>query len=154
MNEGAPTVTLVCGPPGAGKTSYVMARAEHGDLILDVDRLFEALSGLPAYDTPDELLPFVMEARNAVLKRLARRHKVRHAWVVMCGANVRERQALRDLLRAEVVVLEVAADECVRRITADARRQGRGDMWKGLVEEWWREYGPWPTDTVLKADHA
>ncbi len=128
-----------------------MAHAERGDLIVDVDRLFEALSGLEIYDTPDELLPFVLEARNAAIRRLTRRHKVKRAWIVTCGAKSSERQTLRRNLRAEVVILAVSEAECVRRIKADVRRKGNHAMWEKLVREWWAEYRAMPGEIMLVA---
>lgn len=138
----ATQVTLVCGPPGSGKTSYVREHARRGDLILDLDAIFMAISGLPWYDKPEELLPFAAEARDAILRRLERPSNVRRAWVIMSGAKRQERESLRQRLRAKVVMLDVPADECMRRIKQDQRRAHQVEEWRGLVERWWREYEP------------
>ncbi|HHV61139.1 MAG TPA: AAA family ATPase [Firmicutes bacterium] len=138
----ATQVTLVCGPPGSGKTSYVREHARRGDLILDLDAIFMAISGLPWYDKPEELLPFAAEARDAILRRLERPSNVRRAWVIMSGAKRQERESLRQRLRAKVVMLDVPADECMRRIKQDERRAHQVEEWRGLVERWWREYEP------------
>ena len=133
-------VTIVCGPPGSGKTRYVREHAVRGDLILDVDALYMALSGLDWYDKPDELLPFVAEARDAVIRRLERPSEVKRAWVITTGAKKHERDALARRLRAKVVVLDVPAEECLRRIANDERRAHQLEKWHRLVDEWWREY--------------
>ena len=135
-------VTLVCGPPGSGKTTYVREHARPGDLIVDVDALWSAVSGLDWYDKPDALLPFVLAAREALIRRLAQANSIRHAWVITAGASSYDRDQYARRIGAHVVVLEVDADECLRRIATDARREARGSVWPGLVRDWWRDYQP------------
>lgn len=132
-------VTVVCGPPGSGKTTYVRERAEHGDLIVDLDAIYAALSGLDPYDKPDALLPFVLTARDAIIARLAQHSDVRHAWLITSGADATQRDQFAHQLGASVVVLDVDAAECLRRIEADPDRQGKRP-WARLVREWWETY--------------
>lgn len=140
-------VTVVCGPPGSGKTTYVRDRAERGDLIVDLDAIYAAISGLPTYDKPDELLPFVLTARDAIVARLARQSDVRHAWLITSGANPTQRDQFRRQLGAEVVVLEVDGAECLRRINADPERDGKRP-WQRLITEWWQAYERTEADVV------
>ena len=44
--------------------------------------LFEALSFLPHKDKPDELLPFVCQARNAVIEKLLRPSEIGRAFLI------------------------------------------------------------------------
>lgn len=135
-------VTIVCGPPGSGKTTYVRERARPGDLIDDLDAIFAAISGLPWYHKPPELLPFAAEARDAILRRLERPSCVERAWVITSGAKRQEREALAQRLKARVVVLTVPPEECLRRIRQDERRAHQADQWETLVRRWWEEYEP------------
>lgn len=141
---GKPTVpvTLVCGPPASGKTTYVRDRARRGDLIVDLDAIFVAITGLDWYVKPDALLPFAMEARDALLDRLGRPSDIRHAWVIASGAKHADRERLRQRLNANVVVLEVDPAECHRRLLADERRGDRAEQWMEIVRRWWRDYEP------------
>lgn len=132
-------VTVVCGPPGSGKTTYVHNHAHRGDLILDLDAIFAALSGLATYDKPDALLPFVFAARDAIIARLAQHSDVRHAWIITSGADAAQRDQFAHQLGAEVVVLDVDPSECLRRIEADPERHGKRP-WARLVREWWETY--------------
>jgi predicted kinase len=130
------TVTVVCGPPGAGKTTYVLSRAKRGDLIVDLDRIFEAVSGLPLYDKPDALAPFVWQARDAILDRLSRPSDITNAWIITSGARRKDRAALAARLRAEIVVLDTAAEECKRRLVDRPATR----PWNTLIEQWWADY--------------
>lgn len=139
----AAPVTVVCGPPGAGKSRYIRERAEPGDLVVDLDMIFSALGGgLPMHsDHPRHLLPFAMEARAAVVERLRQPSDVRRAWIPTMGASHEERQRYRDA-GAEVVVLDVPVAVCLARIAADQERDNRGDheLYERLVTKWWTEY--------------
>lgn len=138
---GAPVpVTIVTGPPGAGKTTYVQKHAQWGDLILDVDALYSALSGLPWYEKPSALLPFVLDARDAVLNRLLSASELRQAWLITSEADHAELQRLKARYSARLLVLEVDQAECLRRITADPRRAGLAHHWSPLIARWWDTY--------------
>lgn len=148
---GETRVFIICGPPGSGKTSYVHSKMRHDDLVVDVDLLFQAVGGgLPMYEKPSSLLPFVCEARDAIYRRLTRSSDVVQAWVIMGGAKADTRNNLRKRLNATVTVLEVNQSECYRRINQDERRKGTWELWKPIVDRWWREYEPCDTDTVIK----
>ncbi len=142
-------VTIVAGPPGGGKSSYVAEHKLWGDLVVDMDALYHALTGLPWYDKPDALLPFVAAARDAVITRLARASNVRHAWIITGQSDLFELVALKDRLGAkQLVMLETSPTECLRRIAQDPRRAERHEHWQELVRHWWETY------QATKAQHA
>ncbi len=131
-------VTVVCGPPGAGKTTYVTEHAKPGDLIVDFDALYSALSGRPLYSKADALLPFVSEAHDAVVERLRTRSNVNHAWLIEMAPRREQRQAYeRD--GADVILLATPTAECLRRIAADELR-ANWEGWRALVRDWWATY--------------
>lgn len=133
-------VTIVVGPPGAGKTTLVRERARAGDLIVDVDALYHALGGLPWYDKPIGLLPYVLAARDAVLEQLQKPAHIYRAWVITASGDRAQLQALQERLDAAVIALEVSPSECMRRIMRDERRARQADQWEALVARWWREW--------------
>ncbi len=143
--------TIVGGPPGAGKSTYVAAQFKPGDILVDVDALFVALSGLPMYDSRRTvLLPFVFEARHAILLRLSRTSQVRRAWIVTTESDARKLRSMSDDLGAALVVLAVPANECIARIAADARRDDSGVDWGAIIERWWREWRSTGGESVAK----
>lgn len=134
------SIAVVCGPPGSGKSTYVRDRAKWGDLIVDVDALYQALSGLPAYEKPEQLLPFVCSARDAVVDRLLRQSAIARAWIVATMPKKLERDLLRRRLGAKVIVIETGTEDCMKRIGQDYRRAARAALWRGHVERWWSDY--------------
>ncbi|MFG2683150.1 HNH endonuclease [Streptomyces sp. NPDC048392] len=126
-------VTLVCGPPCSGKTTYVRERVEPGDLVVDWDALGVALGSPHPHSHPAALVPFIAEARDAVTARLERRHNVARAWLIATAPRDADRWRLAPD-GARVVLIATPEDECVRR----ARRDGRPDGTIEAIESWWR----------------
>ncbi|MFD5468883.1 hypothetical protein [Streptomyces sp. NPDC127105] len=124
-------VTVVYGPPCAGKNTYVREHARTGDLVLDVDALALALGSPVDHGHHPALVPFAIEARDAIVRRLSRSHELRHAWVITTRLDL-----LDALPGAEVVTLAVDADTCKQR----ARQAGRPARWDTLIDRWWRDH--------------
>ena len=143
------STTIVCGPPGSGKSTWVREHAQPGDLIVDLDTLWQALSGQPMYAKPPALYPFVVAARDGTLAQLEKGGIVT-AWVIASGATSTERAAMRERFAARVVVLETPTIECLERIRMDERRAGQLVEWMPHVLRWWRNYEPDEADEVVR----
>lgn len=135
-------VTIVCGPPGSGKTTYVRERAHRGDLIIDLDFIFAAISGLPLYDKPVGLLNVALEVKDFLIAKLRGQSGINRAWIVTGGAARAEREEIARKTGGRVIVLAVPAHECLARISKDDRRVGTSEAWQSRIERWWREYEP------------
>ncbi|PZO36594.1 MAG: hypothetical protein DCE92_08720 [Alphaproteobacteria bacterium] len=148
--------TLVCGPPAAGKTTYVRNHRKTGDLVIDFDAIAVAISGETGLKraTPAELIPFVCEARDALIKRLRRRHDLRHAWVIAAAPALADRHPLAESIDARIVVLDVDEQECERRIIADPTRVDFRARHIDAVRSWWADYVPEPPHTPLEGPES
>jgi len=135
-------VTIVCGPPGAGKSSYVEQRLRWGDLVVSVDKLWAAISGQPEHDKPDGLLPYVMALRESLYGTIASgKGKAGHAWIIAGLPRADARDRLRTRFQTDdVVVLETPHVSCLRNIRNDPLRAERWEYWQELVGKWWLEY--------------
>lgn len=148
MKDIAPC-TIVCGPPGSGKSTYVAANRQRDDMVVDVDALFAALTGLGEREHPQWALPFVLAARAAVIHEIARGFLgPRMTWVIMGGEDNDARADLRRRLNADVIVLPVPAGECVARM----RKQGRPEAHIREVEpvcvKWGRLFVAAPGEVI------
>lgn len=154
VSEQRRPVTVVCGPPGSGKSSYVRERARDGDLVLDLDLVAHALTpgayrAQDVHVTPGTHLRFALACRSAVLAELERPNSPT-AWIIVGGAGSEERERFRVRYRAEVVVLEVPAAECLSRLYKDEGRRFQIDGLKPVIERWWQDYERCNMDTVCK----
>ena len=86
---------LICGPPASGKTSYIKERMKSGDLIVDIDLIYQAITGLPMYEKPVSLLDLVFDIRNFLIGKIRQSTKSDadarwyNAWVI-AGAPKRQ----------------------------------------------------------------
>ncbi len=132
-----PKVTIVAGPPGAGKTYWVRERARAGDLIVDLDRLVMALSTAGEHERPPNILHFALPAYEAVVDTLAiDPRRLERAWVIGTLADKEQRDRLAKRLRARVVVLDTPADDCKQRVSD----RPASAPWPSLIDRWHREY--------------
>jgi len=142
---------IICGLSGAGRTTYCREKASYGDLILDVDMLFHAISGLPVYEKPESLLDLVLHLRDTTIDYISPDdNPFYNAWIITGGSNLKQRLDLRERLDATVIVLEVSPTECMRRIANDPRRADKVALWQDLVYRWWDDYVEYPEDVVIK----
>jgi 5-methylcytosine-specific restriction protein A len=148
-------VTMVCGPPASGKTTYVRAHATSADLAIDLDVIIAALSGLPMHAwTEKEWLDRGLAQRNRLLGALSRRPcRWRAGWFIIGEPTAQGRQWWADTLRpARIVVLKTPERVCLQRIRDDpTREQARGDM-SWAVTRWFNDYTPRPGDEVLEGN--
>jgi shikimate kinase len=149
-------VNIVCGPPGSGKSTYVRKHMEHGDLVMDQDAIYSALSFLPLYDRPMGLLPIVLDMRACLFRMVETNQKAEfeNFWIITSGESIFVRQRFAYRFNAKVFVLMVPPEECIRRIEADERRSNQMELWKSLIDKWWQEYKQDPADIIIKEEPA
>jgi hypothetical protein len=134
-------IYIVYGPPLSGKTTFVQQNLRRGDIVVDMDRLYSAVTMLPEYDKPDSLLTNVLGIHNLLIDNIKTRHgKWLSAWVIGGYADRYKRERLAEDLGAELVYCEVSKDECLRRLELDEARRMRKDEWRGYIEKWFEQY--------------
>ena len=126
-------VWLVYGSPCAGKTTWVRDNAAADDLILDIDRIWEAVCFSDRAHKPPRLRENVFGLRDCLLDQIrVRAGKWRSAFVIGTYPLRTERDRLCDLLGAEAILIDTPREICMQRAQDDA--------WRGYVREWWESY--------------
>lgn len=134
-------VYLVYGAPLAGKKTFVKENIERGDIVVDMDRLYEAVSMLPSYDKPDNLLANVLSIRTLLLDNVKTRYgKWYNAWIIGGYADKFKRERLAEELGAELVCIEATKEECYARLNVDQERKYRVAEWQKYINEWFEKY--------------
>ena len=144
-------VILVAGPSGSGKTSYVRKNAKQSDLIWDFDVVARSISKHPYQLLPPHILRFVYALRDAFMAEAAKRINdgVKTIWIIESAPKPEQRRKYQQVLRAKVIVLEVPAQECLRRIETDPKRDMSFE-WKVIIDRWWSSYRPCDSEQRIK----
>lgn len=133
LQPSAIPLTIVCGPPCSGKTTYVVQHASPTDTVIDLDAILMRLE--PSYRhwsgmLSQELLNKAIRVRNAMLGSLDRQTAGR-AWFIVSAPTKAERDWWQRKLGGELILLHPGAGECKRR----AIQRGTPEAGKG-VDEW------------------
>jgi hypothetical protein len=107
-----------------------------GDLIIDIDALWMAISGQDIYIKPDNLRFNIFALRDALYDQIYTRYGQWYDCYIIGGfANALERSDLAQRLGAQAIYIESSKADCLAR-AAEAPRQLRR-----FIEDWWAEHG-------------
>ena len=138
-------IFLVYGPPMAGKSSYVKSTALAGDLIIDMDSIWECISGQPRYTKPGKLKAVAFGVRDYLMDCMrVRNGKWQNGYIIGSFPLISERERIVKQYGAREVFIDTDKEECIRRLNEDP--QGRNvEEWTEYIEEWFRRYNPAPS---------
>ena len=135
-----PKVYIVWGSPLSGKSSYVAEVAKYGDLILDIDSLWQAISGRPKYEKPNRIKENVFALRDQLQTMIAQRRGYwQTAYTIGGYALPSERERMAERLGAECIHINTSKEECLARLAmcSDGRKKSE---WEKFIFEWWETY--------------
>lgn len=122
-------IVLVVGPPGAGKSTLVNNERGSTDVVIDYDKIAEALGSSTSHGHDGSIHKATMAARNGVLRALRRGEiQAPRVWVVSANPNAESIfpfHEVRVVDPGRVVVLE--------QLTA----AGRLTQFASIVESWY-----------------
>lgn len=131
-------VFLVYGAPLSGKSTFVRENMSEGDLVVDIDNIWECVSGLPKGIKPKKLNAVVFQIRDTLLDDVKYRlGKWRTAYVVGGYPLKAERERLCKELGAKEVFIDTPREECIDRISAGLEERIR---LTSFIDEWWERY--------------
>ena len=133
-------VFIVYGAPLSGKSTFVRENAEEGDLILDMDNIWQAVSGLDRYIKPKRLNSVVFSIRDTILDCIRyRKGKWNTAYIIGGYPLASERERLRKELGGRPIYIESTRENCKKNLREDP--QGRGiDEWDKFIDDWFDRF--------------
>lgn len=135
-------IYLVYGAPLSGKSSYVDSVKEPGDLIVDMDSIWECVSGCDRYTKPARLNAVVFGIRDYLLECVKyRRGKWQSAYIIGGYPLISERERLCKELGARELFIDCSRVECIKRLyeCADGRDV---EEWVKYIDDWFSKYIP------------
>ena len=141
-------IYLVYGSPLSGKSRYVHDNAQCGDIIVDMDSIWECISGCDRYVKPKRLNSNVFGIRDELIRMIRMRvGKWSNAFIVGGYPLISERERLCKTLGAKEIFVDTPKDECIRRLYENPNGRDINE-WLKYIDEWWERYGP-PGQTNL-----
>lgn len=133
-------VYLVYGSPLSGKSTFVRDNMDDGDCILDIDNIWQCISGCDRYIKPNRLRSCVFGMRNYMIDMIRMRQgKWLNAWIIGGYPLCSERERLIKSLGAREIFIDTPKEICLQRLhdSSDGRDV---DEWTKYIEDWWESY--------------
>ena len=132
-------VYIVHGSPCAGKTTYVHGVAGAGDLIVDMDAIWNCITAQAVddghYAHDDRLRANAFQVRDCMLDMIKTRFgDWNNAYIVGGYPLIAERERLGVIYGAEFVHIDTPRDVC------ELRAQERPKEWSRFIGEYWDKY--------------
>lgn len=132
-------VFVVYGSPLSGKSTFVKEAMTEGDLIIDMDSIWQCVSGCDRYIKPNRLKSVVFSVRDNLLESVKyRRGKWLNAYVIGGYPYQAERERLIDTLGAREIYIDTTYEECVERLRQCEDRDAK--QWEQYISDWWLQY--------------
>lgn len=128
---------IVYGSPLSGKTTLVRELMQHGDIVLDMDALWQAVTLQDEYVKPNNVKFNIFKIRDSILDQIKTRYGSWYdAYIIMGLPDKYERERLSQSLGAELIYCESTKEECIDRLDkSDKPRQ-----WLEYIENWFNKY--------------
>lgn len=135
-------VWLVYGSPLSGKTTWVKNNMNAGDLVIDMDNIWQCVSGCERYVKPDRLKGIVFKVRDTLLDSIRYRFgKWDNCYIIGGYPLPTERERLCRELGAREIFIECSKEECIRRLF-NAEDNRNKDEWITYIDNWFARYSP------------
>lgn len=137
-------IYLVYGSPLSGKSTFVSDNKDDGDLIIDIDSIWECVSGCKRYEKPPRLNAVVFAVRDKLLECVKyRTGKWNNAYIIGGYPLISERERICKEYGAREIFIDCSYDECLSRLELAGDRNKV--EWKKFLDEWWKRYTPHTT---------
>ncbi len=133
-------VYLVHGAPCSGKTSFVNSIKGNSDLIVDIDNVWECITG-KRYEKPSALKTNVFTLRDCLLDMVkTRAGKWERAFIIETAPRKSERERKIQMLGAECIHIDTSKEVCIERLHRDESRRDVREQWQKYIEEYFSQY--------------
>lgn len=131
-------VYLIYGAPCSGKSTLVRQMMHRGDMVVNMDMLYQAISGCVMYDKPDNLKGNVLRVQALLIDQIKMRYGQWGDAYIEGGYPIKAiREDMIKKLKAEPLFCEAKIEDCL----AGAEVRGAfAEEWKGYIRKWFASY--------------
>ncbi len=134
-------VYIVYGSPCAGKNSFVNQLARRGDLIVDLDAIYRAISGCSYHWHPNGLKKVAFAVRDTLIEQIRLRNGFWHdAFIIGGYPRKLQREQLAAKLGAELIFIDTTREHA--KLIAMASRGSQAMEWCNYIDRWFDSFQP------------
>lgn len=134
-------VYYIYGAPCSGKSSWVDNVKGNSDLVVDIDLVWQAITGGKKYFKPDALKACAFQIYSSLLDMAkTRQGKWERAYIITGGAHKGQRERQIAELGAEPILIDTDQTTCLQRLQQDPERAEIRDQWAGYIADWFKVY--------------
>lgn len=135
-------VYLVTGPSCSGKTTFVKERATDGDIVVDIDDIWEFVTRGKRYYKPKWAQSIVFAIRDAMIDKIITT-KLNGTWynafVIESLPFGTDRNERASQLQAEVIEMDATEEECLQRLYENPNGRNIRDYEK-YIKDYFKRY--------------
>lgn len=135
-------VYFVYGAPCSGKTTFVNNVKGNSDIVIDMDNIWQCITGGERYEKPNALKQNAFALRDCLTDMIrTRAGKWERAFIIEGGAVKSERERKIASLGAEAVFIDTDKQTCLKRLYEDSKRtQTQKKEWTEYIDRWFSDY--------------
>lgn len=135
-------VYYVWGAPCAGKTTFVNEIKGNSDLVVDMDNIWQAITGGERYDKPNALKSNAFAVRDCLYDMVKKRAgKWERAFIITSGAVRSTREREIEAFGAEGVFIDTDKGTCLQRLCDDCKRtEKQKQEWIKYIDTWFNDF--------------
>lgn len=130
-------VYIIYGSPLSGKSTVAKELMKYGDILLDLDNIWQAVTGQECYVKPTNVRFNIFKLRDELLNQIKMRYGNWYdAYIIGGYPDKYERQKLVKEIGAELIYIDSTREECITRV----KDSGRDSTWIDYINDWWDKY--------------
>lgn len=134
-------IYYVYGAPCSGKSSFVQRVKGNSDFVIDIDLIWQAITGGDLYQKPEALKSVVFGVRDCMLEKAKMRAgNWERCYIIEGGALKSERERRISALGAEPIFINSSKETCIANLMSDNKRNGVREQWAQYIETWFAKY--------------
>jgi hypothetical protein len=115
-----------------------------GDLVVDMDSIWECISAQPRYTKPKRLTQTAFAIRDSLIDQIrTRRGNWLNAYLIGGFPLISERERYCRSLGAREIFIDTPKEECLQRLKGTERDTAE---YRRYIEEWWEKFLKYPVE--------
>ena len=127
-------ITIVSGPPCAGKNTYIKNNRKKGDVVWDFDKIHSALTGELSHKHIEKVRKYIFSMRNQFYIDLKTEKELK-VWIINSSPLKLVRQNLAKDLDAEIIYIKRSKEECL-----NVANNERPEEWKSYINSYFERF--------------